>query len=343
MTTHTITHTHSRPPAPQAQPEELSSSAKARNRRIGEANLNYRQVQLALNSQEYTSVTLHLAHQALEAGMKALLSHCHRTYNSEVEDLKRLLSAIRTADPHWHWEPKSKLELLQRHDKAHLVHQRLKPQGIDWDLLSDRLSQDLSMLYHRIRALSPGKGDDRPGFDPFTHREEGTQPLMLRYRNSDGKDNGKDGVMGQDLKLTAERLTFQEALAYLQKGIPVARACWRPEKRGRYRWLEMPENHYYPPDSPMQQILLRTAPDQVTPWPATQEDILARDWLNLEPEYDEEDDGPEKNPENDPEAGESEYDRQLHAKQQATAKLDARLAQLPNPLAYNRGRHRRNS
>lgn len=87
----------------------------------------------------------------------------------------------------------------------------------------------------------------------------------------------------RDIEGPAQALTFGDAVYMLKLGKKVARAGWNG--KGLTLELQMPDEHSkmtlpyifmsYPPDA-------KNTPGARVPWLASQTDMLAEDWINLE-------------------------------------------------------------
>ena len=126
-----------------------------RIRRIADANMHYRNLNLMLDASVQDRGVVFQAHQALENGMKALISALGNQYPHR-HDLTELADAIRQSDSERDWHFHSDLQQLNGYAGAARYGQVLNP-VTDFARMANDATSDLEQVHKRILELT---GDD---------------------------------------------------------------------------------------------------------------------------------------------------------------------------------------
>ena len=144
-----------------------------RIRRIADANMHYRNLNLILDASVQDRGVVFQAHQALENGMKALISALGNEYPHR-HNLTELADAIGQSDHGRDWNFLSALQQLNGYAGAARYGQVLNP-VTDFRQMADDVTSDLEQLHRRILELT--------GDDPWTvPPEAGSDPVRPRHR-----------------------------------------------------------------------------------------------------------------------------------------------------------------
>ena len=144
-----------------------------RIRRIADANMHYRNLNLMLDAGVQDRGVVFQAHQALENGMKALISALGNEYPHR-HNLTELANTIGQSDHGRDWSFRSDLQQLNGYAGAARYGQVLDP-VTDFTQMADDVTSDLEQLHRRILELT--------GDDPWTVPPEAdSDPVGPRYR-----------------------------------------------------------------------------------------------------------------------------------------------------------------
>ena len=158
---------------PEPQENDYSEEYLEREKRIDDANMHYGGMHNMLDIGNETRLTIYCAHQALEHGMKALVSAFGRDYE-HTHDLVALANQINRIDPVQTWQFSSNLKQLNLYAGAPRYDTPRDPVS-DFRAMANAATDDLTDLYHRIRELT--------GEDPWAVVPDGaTGPTVPRYR-----------------------------------------------------------------------------------------------------------------------------------------------------------------
>ena len=137
--------------------EEYDDTAEREDRiqRIADANMHYRNMNLMLDAGVEDRGVVFQAHQALENGMKALVSALGRQYPHR-HDLTELANAVRQNDLERDWQFHSHLRQLNGYAGAARYGQTLDP-VTDFIQMASDVTNDLEQLHQRVLELT---GDD---------------------------------------------------------------------------------------------------------------------------------------------------------------------------------------
>ena len=155
---------------------EFDDTAEREERvlRIADANMHYRNLHLMLDAGVQDRGVVFQAHQALENGMKALISALGNQYPHR-HDLTELADAIRQGDSEGDWHFQSDLQQLSGYAGAARYGQVLNP-VTDFMRMADDVTSDLEQLHQRILELT---GDDPWAIPP----EADSDPVRPRHRS----------------------------------------------------------------------------------------------------------------------------------------------------------------
>ena len=146
-----------------------------RERRIGDANLNYRDMHTLLDAGIEDKNTAFLAQQAVENAMKSLISTLGERYNTH-HSTRDFARDIRRLDQNQDWHFASNLGQLDNFAGAARYGPLITPIP-DYREMANNVTDDLENIYQRIKALT--------GEDPWDILPEGnTQKLEPRWRTS---------------------------------------------------------------------------------------------------------------------------------------------------------------
>ena len=144
-----------------------------RNLRIADANMHYRNLHLMLDAGVQDRGVVFQTHQALENGMKALISALGNRY-AHHHDLTALATAIRRTDLERDWRLHSDLQQFNGYAGAARYGQVLNP-VTDFVQMANDITSDLEQIHQRILELT--------GDDPWTIPPEAdSDPVEPRYR-----------------------------------------------------------------------------------------------------------------------------------------------------------------
>ena len=144
-----------------------------RIRRIADANMHYRNLNLMLDAGVQDRGVVFQAHQALENGMKALISALGNQYPHR-HDLTELADVMRQSDREQDWHIRSDLQQLNGYAGAARYGQVLNP-VTDFRQMANDVTSDLEQIHRRILDLT--------GDDPWTIPPEAdSDPVEPRYR-----------------------------------------------------------------------------------------------------------------------------------------------------------------
>ena len=144
-----------------------------RIRRIADANMHYRNLNLMLDAGVQDRGVVFQAHQALENGMKALISALGNEYPHR-HNLTELANTIGQSDHGRDWDFRSDLQQLNGYAGAARYGQVLDP-VTDFTQMADDITSDLGQLHQRTFQLT---GDDPWAIPP----EADSDPVGPRYR-----------------------------------------------------------------------------------------------------------------------------------------------------------------
>ena len=134
---------------------DASAEREDRIRRIADANMHYRNMNLMLDAGVQDRGVAFQAHQALENGMKALISALGNRYPHR-HDLTELADAIRQSDIERDWHFLSDLQQLNGYAGAARYGLALNP-VTDFVRMANEVTSDLEQVHQRILELT---GDD---------------------------------------------------------------------------------------------------------------------------------------------------------------------------------------
>ena len=144
-----------------------------RNLRIADANMHYRNLHLMLDAGVQDRGVVFQAHQALENGMKALISALGNRY-AHHHDLTALATTIQRTDLERDWRLHSDLQQLNGYAGAARYGQVLNP-VTDFVQMANDITSDLEQIDQRILELT--------GDDPWTVPPEAdSDPVEPRFR-----------------------------------------------------------------------------------------------------------------------------------------------------------------
>ena len=165
-----------RDPEDYAEPESEIDDAVEREdrvRRIVHANRHYRMMNHAMDGGIMDGVTVNQAHQALEHGMKALISALGHRY-SHTHELNNLADAISENDNERTWRFDSDLTQLSAYAGGNRYFEATDP-VTDFTIMANAVTDDLSRIYRRIAELT---GEDPWSVPP----DENSAPISPRRR-----------------------------------------------------------------------------------------------------------------------------------------------------------------
>ena len=144
-----------------------------RERRIADANVHYRNMHGLLDLGFEDKDTAFLAQQAVENAMKGLISALGEEYNTH-HSTRAFARDIRRLDPGTEWHFASNLGQLDNFAGAGRYGPLITPSQ-DYREMANNVTDDLEMIYDRIRAIT--------GQDPWDIPPEGTsQTVEPRWR-----------------------------------------------------------------------------------------------------------------------------------------------------------------
>ena len=144
-----------------------------RERRIADANVHYRNMHGLLDLGFEDKDTAFLAQQAVENAMKGLISALGEEYNTH-HSTRAFARDIRPLDPGTEWHFASNLGQLDNFAGAGRYGPLITPIQ-DYREMANNVTDDLEMIYDRIRAIT--------GQDPWDIPPEGTsQRVEPRWR-----------------------------------------------------------------------------------------------------------------------------------------------------------------
>ncbi len=154
---------------------ELDDAAEREERilRIADANMHYRNLHLMLDAGVQDRGVVFQAHQALENGMKALISALGNEYPHH-HDLAELADAVRQTDLDGDWNFHSDLQQLNGYAGAARYGQVLNP-VTDFVQMANHVTSDLEQIHRRILELT----DDDPWTVP---PESDSDTVEARFR-----------------------------------------------------------------------------------------------------------------------------------------------------------------
>ena len=155
---------------------EFDAAAEREDRilRIADANMHYRNLNLMLDAGVQDRGVVFQAHQALENGMKALISALGNQYPHR-HDLTELADNILQNDREREWHFHSDLQQLSGYAGAARYGQVLNPVA-DFMRMADDVTSDLEQVHQRILELT---GDDPWAIPP----EADSDPIGPRHRS----------------------------------------------------------------------------------------------------------------------------------------------------------------
>ncbi len=165
-----------RDPEEYAEPESEIDDAVEREdrvRRIADANDCYRLMNNALDSGITGRATVQQAHQALEHGMKALISALRNRY-PYTHALNELADAIRENDRGRDWRFDSDLVQLSGYGGRNRYAAAMNPVR-DFTRMANAVTDDLTRIYRRLAELT---GEDPWSVPP----DEDAPPISPRHR-----------------------------------------------------------------------------------------------------------------------------------------------------------------
>jgi HEPN domain-containing protein/predicted nucleotidyltransferase len=154
---------------------EYDEAAEREDRiqRIADANMHYRNLNLMLDESVEDRGAVFQAHQALEHGMKALISALGNEYPHQ-HSLTALANTITQNDLERDWLFHSDLWQLNGYAGAARYGQAINP-VTDFRQMANDVTNDLEQIHRRIAELT--------GEDPWTiPPEAGADPVRPRYR-----------------------------------------------------------------------------------------------------------------------------------------------------------------
>ena len=155
--------------------EEYDDGAEREDRiqRIADANMHYRNMNLMLDAGVEDRGVVFQSHQALENGMKALISALGCQYPHH-HDLTALANAVAQSDSERGWQLHSNLRQLNGYAGAARYGQTLAP-VTDFIRMANDVTNDLEQLHQRVVELT---GDDPWSVPP----ESGSDQVEPRHR-----------------------------------------------------------------------------------------------------------------------------------------------------------------
>ena len=145
------------------QENDDSEEYLEREKRIADANMHYEGMHNLLDIGNETRLTIYCAHQALEHGMKALISALCHDYE-HTHDLGALANQVSRIDPMQTWWFSSNLEQLNLYAGRTRYDTPRNP-VTDFREMANAATDDLTDIYNRIRELT--------GEDPWAVIPEG--------------------------------------------------------------------------------------------------------------------------------------------------------------------------
>ena len=144
-----------------------------RIQRVADANMHYRNLNLMLDAGVEDRGAVFQAHQALEHGMKALISALGNEYPHR-HSLTALANTIRQNDLERDWQFHSNLWQLNGYAGTARYGQAINP-VTDFRQMANDVTNDLEQIHRRIAELT--------GEDPWTIQPEaGADPVRPRHR-----------------------------------------------------------------------------------------------------------------------------------------------------------------
>ncbi len=162
-----------RDPEEYAEPEsEIDDSVERedRVRRISDANLHYDNMSLMLDTGRRNRTVVYHAHQALEHGMKALISALGNRY-PHTHELTKLADAIQENDKERDWRFDSDLIQLSGYAGGDRYFEAVDP-VVDFVGMANAVTDDLTRIHRRLAELtgedpwSVPPDDDSPSISP---------------------------------------------------------------------------------------------------------------------------------------------------------------------------------
>ena len=152
---------------------DADAECEDRIQRIADANMHYRNLNLMLDAGVQDRGVVFQAHQALENGMKALISALGNQYPHR-HSLTELANAIEQSDPERDWNFRSDLQQLNGYAGTARYGQALNP-VTDFGQMADDVTNDLEQLHQRVLEITSD--------DPWTvPPEANSDPVGPRYR-----------------------------------------------------------------------------------------------------------------------------------------------------------------
>lgn len=142
-------------PLPEEPETDLSEEYAEGERRRGDANMHYLAMHSLLDVGMTDKNVVYQAHQALEHGMKALISALGHAYEP-THRLDLLAAAIRQYDPGTDWRFASDLIQLNNFAGGSRYGPLLSPVR-DFAAMANAVTEDLTRLYGRIAELTGGE------------------------------------------------------------------------------------------------------------------------------------------------------------------------------------------
>ncbi len=134
------------------QENDYSEEYLEREKRIADANMHYDDMHNMLDIGRETRLTIYCAHQALEHGMKALISALRHDYE-HTHDLGALANQVSRIDPIQTWRFSSNLEQLNLYAGRTRYDTPRNP-VTDFGEMANAVTDDLTDMYNRIRELT---------------------------------------------------------------------------------------------------------------------------------------------------------------------------------------------
>ena len=166
-----------RDPEEYAEPEsEIDDAVEREDRvqRIADANLHYDSMNLMLDTGRRTRAAVQHAHQALEHGMKALISAMRNRY-PHTHDLTELADAIQENDIERDWRFDSNLKQLSGYAGGDRYFEATNP-VVDFTRMANAVTDDLTRIHRRLAELT---GEDPWSVPP----DEDAAPVSPRHRS----------------------------------------------------------------------------------------------------------------------------------------------------------------
>ena len=142
-------------PLPEEPETDLSEEYAERERRLGDANMHYLAMHSLLDAGMTDKNVVYQSHQALEHGMKALISALGYAYEPNHR-LDLQAAAIRQYDPGTDWLFASDLVQLNNFAGGSRYGPLLTPVR-DFAAMANAVTEDLTRLYRRIGELAGGE------------------------------------------------------------------------------------------------------------------------------------------------------------------------------------------